>query len=41
MKFHVLPVGESGLKIIIIGFRSNEQKWKAIKIDAVAFSSCG
>jgi len=41
MKFHVLAVGKPGLKIIITGFRSDEQKRKAIKIDAVAFTSCG
>jgi len=41
MKFRVLPVGKPGLKIIITGFRSDEQKRKAIKIDAAAFTSCG
>jgi hypothetical protein len=41
MKFHVLPVGKPELKIIITEFRSEEQKRKAIKIDAATFSSCG
>jgi hypothetical protein len=41
MKFHVLPAGKPGLKIIITGFGSYEQKRKAIKIDAANFSSFG
>jgi hypothetical protein len=40
MKFHVLPLGKPGLKIIITELRSDEQKPKAIKIDAATFPSC-